>query len=98
LVRPYEIMLVLDPELDQEEAMEALLQRLQGVVTDGGGEITKMDPWGKRRLAYEVRGNTEGYYVVMNFRSESSVAQELERVVKLTDGVIRHLLVRLDEK
>jgi small subunit ribosomal protein S6 len=97
-VRPYEIMLVLDPELDQEEAMEALLQRLQGVVTDGGGEITKMDPWGKRRLAYEVRGNTEGYYVVMNFRSESSVAQELERVVKLTDGVIRHLLVRLDEK
>lgn len=98
MVRPYEIMLVLDPELDQEEAMEALLQRLQGVVTDGGGEITKMDPWGKRRLAYEVRGNTEGYYVVMNFRSESSVAQELERVVKLTDGVIRHLLVRLDEK
>ncbi|MGI6036372.1 MAG: 30S ribosomal protein S6 [Limnochordia bacterium] len=97
-MRPYEIMLVLDPELDQEEAMEALLQRLQGVVTDGGGEITKMDPWGKRRLAYEVRGNTEGYYVVMNFRSESSVAQELERVVKLTDGVIRHLLVRLDEK
>ena len=98
MVRPYEIMLVLDPELDQEEAMEALLQRLQGVVTDGGGEITKKDPWGKRRLAYEVRGNTEGYYVVMNFRSESSVAQELERVVKLTDGVIRHLLVRLDEK
>ncbi|NMB16789.1 MAG: 30S ribosomal protein S6 [Firmicutes bacterium] len=97
-MRPYEIMLVLDPELDQEEAMEALLQRLQGVVTDGGGEITKKDPWGKRRLAYEVRGNTEGYYVVMNFRSESSVAQELERVVKLTDGVIRHLLVRLDEK
>jgi small subunit ribosomal protein S6 len=98
LVRPYEIMLVLDPKLEQEEEREELLQRLQQVVTDGGGEITKVDPWGKRRLAYEIQGNTEGYYVVMHFRSESSAAQELERVVKLTEEIIRHLLVRLDEK
>lgn len=95
VVRPYEIMLVLQPDLE-EEATDALLERLTGVVTSEGGSIENLDRWGKRRLAYEIKGFTEGFYVVMDFQAEPATASELERIVKLTDGVIRHLLIRRD--
>lgn len=95
-MRPYEVMYILDPQLD-EEAIGALVERFEKIVTDGGGEIEKTDRWGKRRLAYEIDDRTEGFYVVMNFRSESAPAKELERVMKISDGVIRHLLVRREE-
>lgn len=95
MVRPYEMMLVLQPGLD-EEATDALLERLTGVVTSEGGTVDNLDRWGKRRLAYELKGFTEGFYVVIDFQAEPATASELERIVKLTDGVIRHLLIRKD--
>lgn len=98
LVRPYEIVTIYNPGLESDEAYDAQIERFKSLVTEQGGEIVNVDKWGRRRLAYEVNGLTEGYYVVMRFNAESAVATELERVLKITDTVVRHLLVRLDEK
>lgn len=95
--RPYEALFIANPQLD-EEALESLVTRVQSVVTDGGGELEKVDKWGKRRLAYEVAGFSEGIYVLLDFKAERQVAQELERVFRITDGVIRHLLIRRDAR
>lgn len=95
-MRPYEFMVVLSPDLE-EEAAEALITRLQEVITNRGGEIVKTDKWGKRKLSYEIAGHTEGFYVVIDFQAGNDTAAELERVVKITDGIIRHLLIRTDE-
>lgn len=95
-MRPYELMLVLNPKLE-EEAVEALLERFTGIVTNGGGEIRELDKWGKRRLAYEIKGFTEGFYVVIKFNADSPTATELERIIKITDEVIRHMIVRDDQ-
>jgi small subunit ribosomal protein S6 len=97
-VRPYEIVTIYNPGLESEEAYDAQIERFSSLVTDNGGEVVQVDKWGRRRLAYEIQGLTEGYYVVMRFNAEPSVASELERVLKITDTVVRHLLVRLDEK
>jgi small subunit ribosomal protein S6 len=90
------LVVVLAPTLE-EEAVNAQVAKIQGIITGRGGELVKTDPWGKRKLAYAVDGHTEGFYVVMDFQSEAGVVAELERVLKITDEVIRHLLVRTDE-
>ncbi|NMB25928.1 MAG: 30S ribosomal protein S6 [Firmicutes bacterium] len=95
-MRPYEMLLVLQPSLE-EEATDALLERLTGVVTSEGGTLDNVDRWGKRRLAYEINGFTEGFYVVIDFQAEPATASELERIVKIANGVIRHMLIRKDE-
>lgn len=96
-MRPYELMLILDPSVEGDEAVDAQLSRFVNVIQTGGGELEKVDKWGKRRLAYEIDGNTEGYYTVVEFQSGSDAVSELDRVLKITDGVIRHLLVRKEE-
>lgn len=96
-MRPYEVMYVLSPKVEDEAAVDALIEKFKGIITQMGGEVTKVDKWGRRRLAYEIKGFTEGFYVVMDFNSEAAAAQELERVLKITDEVIRYLLVRADE-
>ncbi|MEW6726662.1 30S ribosomal protein S6 [Desulforudis sp. 1088] len=95
-MRQYEVMYILHPELE-EEGLAALTAKFQEVVTAGGGEVTKLDKWGKRRLAYEIDHVHDGYYVVMKFKAEPAVARELDRVLKITDGVIRHMIIREDE-
>ncbi|MGI6553177.1 MAG: 30S ribosomal protein S6 [Clostridia bacterium] len=95
-MRNYEALYVLRPDLGEEET-EALVNRFQEVVVENGGELVKLDKWGKRRLAYEVKKFREGFYVLMQFRGAAAVAQELERILKITDGVIRQLVVRLED-
>ncbi len=95
-MRNYESMFILKPELE-EEAIVATVSRFEDVVKNGGGEILKTDRWGKRRLAYEVNNITEGHYVLMTFKSPSSVAQELDRVLRIQDDVVRQLVIKKDE-
>lgn len=97
-MRPYEVVTIYNPGLESDEAYDALIERFQTLITEAGGEVESIDKWGRRRLAYEINGLTEGYYVVMTFTAEPAVAAELERVSKITDAVVRHLLVRRDEK
>jgi len=96
-VRPYELVIIFNPGLEGEEAYDAQIERVKTIITDNGGEVEKADKWGRRRLAYEIKGLTEGYYVVMYFKAPSTAGAEVERVLKITDTVVRHLLVRLDE-
>jgi len=95
-VRNYETLFVLDPTLEEEKLKE-LVEKFKGVVESFGGQIDNIDEWGRRKLAYKIKQHTEGYYVLMNFRGNPEAAQDLERVFKITDGVIRYLIVRQDD-
>ena len=95
-MRNYETMFILKPELE-EEAIIAAVARFEDVVKNGGGEVIKTDRWGKRRLAYEVNGITEGHYILITFKSPSSTAQELDRILRIQDDVVRQLVIKKDE-
>ncbi|MCK9221875.1 MAG: 30S ribosomal protein S6 [Limnochordia bacterium] len=94
-MRSYEVMYVLNPTLE-EEATNALIERFSGIITQAGGEIESVERWGKRRLAYEIDELHEGFYVVTKFRAEKETIEELRRVMKITNEVLRYLLVRQD--
>ena len=95
-MKAYELLYIIRPDLD-EEATSALVDRLSGLVATNGGENLKVDKWGKRRLAYEIDDYKEGQYILMNFDGEGSTSQEIERVIKISDDVIRFLTVRKDD-
>lgn len=97
VVRPYEAVVVLTPTLESEEAYSGVIARLEKVITDGGGVIRTVDRWGRRRLAYPIKHQHDGYYVLFQFDAEPAVARELERVLRITDAVLRHLVVRRHE-
>ncbi len=96
-MRQYETMFVLRPEFDKEQA-QAQVARFVAVIENNGGTIEKVSDWGKRRLAYEVKKYREGIYTLINFQSEAAVATELERNFKISEDVIRYLIVRKDEE
>jgi len=94
-VREYELMVVFDPNLD-DAAIEALNTRVQNMVTQRGGTIASVDNWGRRRLAYPIGRYRDGVYLLSRFQMPPNAAAEIERALKLTESVIRHLLVRAE--
>jgi small subunit ribosomal protein S6 len=96
-VKAYELMFVLDPSLD-EDSQSATMDKIQGVITSDGGSVDEVDPWGKRKLAYEVDDHKEGIYNVIQLHASPESIAELDRVLHITDAVIRYMLVRKDEK
>ncbi len=94
-MRSYEVMLAINPQLEDEE-LDSLLNKLKKLITHAKGEITKTDKWGKRKLAYEIKDFTEAIYVVLNFNADEKIISEFERVVKLEEKVIRYLLTLQD--
>ena len=95
-MKAYEILYIIRPDLD-EEATTALVDRLGGLVAVNGGDNLKVEKWGKRRLAYEIDDYKEGQYILMNFDGEGGTSMEIERVMKISDDVIRFLTVRKDD-
>lgn len=95
-MRAYEIMVIARPELD-DAALQALSEKITGLITDNGGVVESTDAWKKQRLAYEIKDLREGYYSVINFKGEPRTADELSRVLKITDEVVRFLIVRPEE-
>lgn len=93
----YEAVLVLRPDLEEEES-QAVITRFVRLVEEGGGEITKLETWGKRKLAYEVQKFREGYYVLLFLQAEPQVAREIERVARISDAVLRFLVIRQSAK
>ncbi|HEX9711354.1 MAG TPA: 30S ribosomal protein S6 [Actinomycetota bacterium] len=93
VARQYEIMLVLDPRLDDAQIQQAI-EKYVGVITEHGGEAGKVDQWGRRKLAYEIDHLHEGYYVVAGFTAGPDAVNELDRVLKLADEAIRHKIIR----
>ena len=95
-LRPYECMVILDPELD-EETIRPEVERWVGQLEAHGAERGYVDYWGKRRLAYEVKHRKEGYYVVFQARANPTSMTDLARVLSLHDGVLRHKVLRVPE-
>ncbi len=85
----YEVLYILDPAKG-EEGIAALVEKFKAMA-EAEGTVTNVDEWGKRRLAYPINDLNEGYYVLMNFESKPEFPAELERVMKITDGVMRCL-------
>lgn len=92
----YESIYVLRPTLE-EEGIKAMVERFSNLVTSEGGELESIDEWGQRRLAYPIEDFREGYYVLMNFKASSEFPSELERIYKITDDVLRYIVIRNDE-
>jgi small subunit ribosomal protein S6 len=88
-------MFIVKPELDEEQVSTAT-DKVHQLIVANGGNVTKTASWGKRRLAYQVGAYREGYYVVSNFEVDTAQIVELERVLKISDTVFRHLLVKRD--
>ena len=96
-MRPYEVMIIFDADLE-EETIRAAVDRFLQLIQSKGAEPGHIDYWGKRRFAYEVNHRTEGYYVVLQARAEPAPMQELHRVLSLADEVLRHKVLRIPEQ
>src|SRR3954471_6850494 len=92
----YEIRLMLDPELPEERQNE-IVTRARELIEGRSGTIDKHEPWGRRKLAYEIDHKTDGTYHLLLFQSDADTLDELSRILKITDGVMRHMAVRRPE-
>ena len=95
-IRDYEALYIVDPTLDDEQ-LQPIIDKYRQIVTDNGGEVISAATWDKRRLAYEVQGRTDGIYILMRFKGEPRTAAELDRLMKLSEDVLRRLIVRDEE-
>jgi small subunit ribosomal protein S6 len=94
-VRKYEVMVILDPSLD-ERTVAPSLDTYLNVVRQDGGQVTNVDVWGKRRLAYEIAKNPEGIYAVIDLEAEPATVKELDRQLTLNESVLRTKVIRPD--
>ena len=90
----YEVMYILNSELE-EEKIQALVEKFSALIKENG-ELEACNEWGKRRLAYPIMDMNEGYYVLADFAANPEFPAELERIFKITDGVLRYLVIRKD--
>lgn len=93
----YEVMFVIDPTLEDDSKAE-VIDTVRSIVTDAGGEVGESDVWGLRKLAYPIEKKNEGYYVVLPFRAEPAFPQELDRRLRISDPVMRHIIVNKDAR
>lgn len=91
----YEVMFIVKPA--EEEAIDAVVAKFENLIKSNGGNIDKIDRWGKKRLAYELKDFTEGFYFIFYFTAAPSVVAELDRVMKITDEILRHMVIRQEE-
>ncbi|MFG6402582.1 MULTISPECIES: 30S ribosomal protein S6 [unclassified Microbacterium] len=96
MTHQYELMVILDPEVDERQVGPNLDKFLK-VITNDGGSIDNVDIWGRRRFAYEIQKKTEGIYAVVNFTASSEATQELDRQLKLNEQILRTKVLRAEE-
>ena len=92
----YEVMLILDPALE-DAVKEQTVETVKGII-ETEGTVGEIDTWGMRKLAYPINKKAEGYYVVVNFEAEPTLPKELDRRLRISDNVMRHIIVCKDEK
>lgn len=95
-LKSYETLFVISPDLSEEDT-KALVEKFTTLIKDNG-EIGEVDEWGRRKLAYPIDYKTEGYYVLVNFKSATDFPSELERIFNITDNILRSLVVAKEEK
>jgi small subunit ribosomal protein S6 len=96
-MRLYETMFIVKPELTKEQ-VQAVAENYAALIERNGGQVEKVSDWGKRRLAYEINKYREGSYVLIDFQADAAMAKELERNFRISEDVIRYLIVRRDEE
>ena len=95
IMNQYEVMYVIDPALE-DSARTELINRFSDLVAKNGGEVDRVDEWGKRRLAYAIQYKTEGYYVLMYIKAPAELPREIERNMQISDSILRYLTVRYE--
>ena len=93
----YASMYILKPDME-EEKKDALVKRFSDIVEKSGGKMEKIDEWGKKRLAYPIQYLNDGYYVLMTFEADPTLPAELERNYKISDDVLRYMVVNLEDQ
>ncbi len=95
-MRKYEIMVIIDPDVDERQ-VPALLEKHLSVIADGGGTVNGQDIWGKRRMAFEINKKPEGIYAVLNVTSPADVVREMDRLMTIDEQIMRTKVMRTDK-
>ncbi|MGD7789073.1 30S ribosomal protein S6 [Propionibacteriaceae bacterium Y1700] len=96
-MRKYEVMVIIDPDIDDRQVQPTLDQHL-AVITKGGGTVDNVDIWGRRRLAYEINKKPEGIYAVIDLTAEPADVKELERLMTINEAIVRTKVIRPEER
>ncbi len=97
-MRQYELIIILDPELGEEEVPDAIDRLIRHPVEERGGEVSEVNNWGHRKLAYPIQKKAEGNYVLTQLRLDPQQTKELEQRLVISEQVMRHLLIRTEEE
>jgi small subunit ribosomal protein S6 len=95
-MRDYEVAFIAQPDLD-EASLNTLIEKTKGWITNSGGQVVKVDAWGRRKLAYSIRKQSEGQYVFITANLAPAATREIERNMRFTEQILRFLIVRADE-
>ncbi len=94
MLKKYETIFIINPEVGEENT-KALVEKFKAMI-EASAQIESVDEWGKRKLAYEIKDKNEGYYVLVNFSSSPDFPAELERVYKITEGILKYIIINKD--
>jgi len=95
-LRPYEMMVIVNPDLEESEISDTI-EKLSSLIKSNGGELEKVDEWGRRTMAYEINHKKEGYYAVFYFKGETDLPDKIRRELRLNPNLLRGMIIRRDE-
>lgn len=96
-MRDYELLYIIKTEVGEEQS-QAVIDRYNGILEGEGATVEKVDKWGKRKLAYTIdKKYTDGFYVLVNFKGEANAVDEVDRLMKIDENLLRHMITRVDE-
>ena len=96
-MKAYELLFFVAPTIS-DEARVAVMKRIETTIAEGAGKVDNVDEWGKRKLAYEINGLTDGDYTLVNFHADPQNVAELDRVLRINDAVVRHMIVKREDR
>ena len=96
-MKAYELLLFVAPTISDEDRV-AVMKRIETTIAEGAGKVDNVDEWGKRKLAYEINGLTDGDYPLVNFHADPQNVAELDRVLRINDAVVRHMIVKREDR
>lgn len=96
-MKAYELLFFVAPSISDEDRV-AVMKRIETTIAEGAGKVDNVDEWGKRKLAYEINGLTDGDYTLVNFHADPQNVAELDRVLRINDAVVRHMIVKREDR
>lgn len=96
-MKAYELLFFVAPTISDEDRV-AVMKRIETTIAEGAGKVDNVDEWGKRKLAYEINGLTDGDYTLVNFHADPQNVAEIDRVLRINDAVVRHMIVKREDR